>query len=69
MVKIHIDQGPFFMGCVAGYPQVVVVKTELRNVPAKENLTLGGFVNTWGLPTPAVYDPETYFWDNPAAHT
>ncbi|HEX3815282.1 MAG TPA: ABC transporter substrate-binding protein [Mycobacteriales bacterium] len=69
MIAIHIEQGPFFMGCVASYPQVVVVKTDLKNVPAKENLALGGFVNTWGLPTPAVYDPETYYWENPGEHS
>jgi peptide/nickel transport system substrate-binding protein len=67
--KIHMTDGPFFMGCVANYPQVIVVKKGLRNVPRKENLTLGGLVNPWGHPTPAVYDPETYFWDNPDQHT
>jgi peptide/nickel transport system substrate-binding protein len=69
MIKIHIDQGPFFMGTVAGYPQVVVTKTDLKNVPGRENLAQGGFTNTWGLPTPAVYDPEVFYWQNPAEHT
>ncbi len=68
MIKLHISDGPFFMGCVANFPQITVIKTDLRNVPRKENLTLGGFVNTWIHPTPAVYDPECYFWDNPDQH-
>ena len=68
MIKIHIESGPFFQGTVANPPQVVVKKTDLKNVPTKENLALGGFVNPWIHPTPAVYDPETYYWDNPDQH-
>ncbi|HEY2172665.1 MAG TPA: ABC transporter substrate-binding protein, partial [Mycobacteriales bacterium] len=69
MIKIHVDQGPFFTGTVGNYPQVVVAKTDLRNIPRKENLAQGGFVNPWVHPTPAVYDPECWFWDNPTQHT
>ena len=68
LVKIHIKDGPFFMGTVANTPQLVLVHKDLRNVPRKENLALGGFVNPWQHPTPAVYDPETYFWANPDDH-
>jgi peptide/nickel transport system substrate-binding protein len=69
MIKIHVSDGPFFMGCVANYPQVVIKKRDLNNVPGKENLALGGFVNTWIHPTPAVYDPECYYWETPADHS
>ena len=69
MIKIHVSDGPFMMGSVANYPQVMVIKTDLKNVPRKENLAQGGMVNPWIHPTPAVYDPECYFWDNPDAHT
>ena len=69
MIKIHISDGPFFMGCVANYPQVVVTKKALQNVPRRENLALNGYVNTWAHPVPAVYDPECYFWDNPDEHS
>ncbi|MEQ7125901.1 ABC transporter substrate-binding protein [Actinopolymorpha sp. B11F2] len=69
MVRIHIEDGPFFMGTVANYPQVTMRKKELRNVPARDQLALGGMVNTWAHPTPAVYDPEAYYWENPDAHT
>lgn len=67
--KIHISDGPFFMGCVANYPQVMVIKTGLRNVPRNENLALGGWVNPWIHPVPAVYDPECYYWDVPEEHS
>ena len=68
MVKIHIEHGPFFMGTVSNTPRVILAKKELKNVPRKENLALGGFANPWIHPTPAVYDPETYYWDNPDQH-
>jgi ABC-type transport system substrate-binding protein len=69
MIKIHIEHGPFFMGVVANYPQLTLHKAGLRNVPTRNQLALGGMVNTWAHPTPAVYDPEAYFWDDPEAHT
>jgi peptide/nickel transport system substrate-binding protein len=53
---------------VANYPRIILVKEGLLNVPKREDLALGGFVNPWIHPTPAVYDPETWFWDDPAAH-
>jgi peptide/nickel transport system substrate-binding protein len=71
MIKIHVESGPFYMGTVANYPRIVLVKEGLMNVPTAEDLKangLGGFVNPWIHPTPAVYDPETWFWDNPDAH-
>lgn len=68
IMRIHIDDGPFFMGSTAGYPQVVVVKQDLRNVPTGENLAQGGWVNPWNVPAPASYDPECYFWSNPDSH-
>jgi peptide/nickel transport system substrate-binding protein len=67
--KIHMSDGPFFMGCVANYPMVIVVKKELGNIPRRENLALGGLTGPWGHPTPAVYDPECYFWQNPDEHS
>jgi peptide/nickel transport system substrate-binding protein len=69
MIKVHIENGPFFMGCVANTPQVIVANRDLRNIPKKENLALGGMVNPWIHPTPAVYDPETYYWNNPEEHS
>jgi len=68
MIKVHVSDGPFFQGTVANYPQVIVIKNGLKNVPRTENLKLHGFCNPWIHPTPAVYDPETWFWDNPDQH-
>lgn len=67
--KIHIDDGPFMTGVVANYPVLVLVREGLRNVPNKDQLALGGWTNPWIIPSPAVYDPSTYFWDDPDAHS
>jgi peptide/nickel transport system substrate-binding protein len=68
LVKIHISDGPFFQGTVANVPVPVVHHRDLRNVPARENLALQGNSGPWEHPTPAVYDPEAYFWGNPGEH-
>jgi peptide/nickel transport system substrate-binding protein len=68
MIKIHVSSGPYFQGTVSNYPQIVVKNKDMQNVPQKENLALGGFVNPWIHPTPAVYDIESFFWSNPDKH-
>jgi peptide/nickel transport system substrate-binding protein len=69
VVKIHVEEGPFLLGVVANTPRIVLAHGELRNVPRSENLALGGWTNPWFLPSPAAYDPETFYWSTPAAHT
>jgi peptide/nickel transport system substrate-binding protein len=74
LIKIHISDGPFFSGTVNNTPRLVLVKQGLMNVPTKDDLGpkngyQGGFVNPWIIPSPAVYDPETYYWDKPDQHT
>ncbi|HVX47034.1 MAG TPA: ABC transporter substrate-binding protein [Mycobacteriales bacterium] len=68
MFKVHIEDGPFFMGPTANYPQVNVCKKDLKNVPRTKNLALHGFDGPWVVPSPAVYDPECWYWDNPDEH-
>jgi peptide/nickel transport system substrate-binding protein len=68
MVKIHANEGPFWTGCVANTPYIILVKHGLMNVPQRDDLALHGFVGPWIHPTPAVFVPETWFWDNPGAH-
>lgn len=69
MIKVHVKEGPFFMGCVANYDQVEIAKSDLKNVPKKANLAHGGLVNPYGHPSPGVYDPEVWFWKNPKDHS
>lgn len=59
-VQIHIDEGPFMLGTVANYPRIVIASKELVNVPRKEELFLGGWINPWNVCYPAITNPETY---------
>jgi len=71
MIKIHVSEGPFFSGTINNPPRIILVHKGLLNVPTREDLLkdgLGGFVNPWIIPSPATYDPETWFWDDPTAH-
>jgi peptide/nickel transport system substrate-binding protein len=60
MWDIHEQQGPFFIGTVANYPRIIIASKKLDNVPTKDQLKLGGFVNPWIIPYPAVVNPETW---------
>jgi len=68
MIKIHITYGPFIQGNVANAPAPIFIKNDLKNVPLREDLALHGFTAPWIHPTPAVYDPESWFWTNPDQH-
>ena len=60
MWDIHEQQGPFFIGTVANYPRIIIVSRKMDNVPTQGQLKLGGFVNPWIIPYPAVTNPETW---------
>ncbi|MBR8640588.1 ABC transporter substrate-binding protein [Streptomyces tuirus] len=68
MFRIHIEDGPFFMGSTANFPDVIIKNRELANVPAKTNLALGGITSPWHIPAPATYNPECWYWTNPEKH-
>ncbi|WP_460522545.1 ABC transporter substrate-binding protein [Flindersiella endophytica] len=68
MAKIHITDGPWLLGVCANTPYVVLVHTDMKNVPKQEELAMGGFAAPWIHPSPAVYDPETWYWENPDQH-
>jgi len=68
MIKIHVSDGPFVQGSIANARNPFIVKTGLTNVPMDTDLALHGFTDPWIHPTPAVYDPESWFWDDPTAH-
>lgn len=69
LMRVHIQEGPFFSGTVANYPQVIAFHQDMGNVPLRDQLPLHGFTNTWALPQPATYEPESYFWRNPDQHS
>ncbi|MBC9728767.1 ABC transporter substrate-binding protein [Streptomyces sp. TRM68367] len=68
MMRIHIEDGPFFMGSTANFPEVITKNRDLANVPDPKNLALGGITGPWHIPAPATYDPECWYWTNPDQH-
>jgi peptide/nickel transport system substrate-binding protein len=60
MWQIHEDSGPFFIGIVANYPRITTISRKVTNYPTHDQLKLGGFVNPWIIPYPAVVNPETW---------
>ncbi len=61
MLEIHY-QNVFYLGTVANYPRIIISSKKLDNVPTKDQLKLGGFVNPWIIPYPAVTNTETYYF-------
>jgi peptide/nickel transport system substrate-binding protein len=60
MWDIHMSDGPYFIGVVANYPRIIIKSARMTNVPRKDQLKLGGFVNPWIIPYPAVVNTETW---------
>ena len=67
--KVHIDEGPFLIGVVANYPQAIVQHPDLRNIPRRENLTLGGCTNPWQLPVAGGVRPGDLLLGQPRRST
>jgi peptide/nickel transport system substrate-binding protein len=68
MMKVHVEHGPFFMGCVANMPRLLHVNKDMRNVPTRDDLATGGFGNPWITPHPAIWNTEIFYWENPEDH-
>jgi len=60
MWDIHISDGPYFIGTTANYPRIIIKSKKMTNVPTHDQLRLGGFVNPWIIPYPAVTNTETW---------
>jgi peptide/nickel transport system substrate-binding protein len=55
-VKIHISDGPFFLGAVNDVPNLVVARPNLRNVPDF------AFTGSWAQGAPGATDPPLYYY-------
>jgi len=62
MIKIHINDGPFVIGTVANTPKIVIFKNNVGNVPTREQLGQGGFVNPWIMCYFGAIYPEQLFF-------
>ncbi|NLK08916.1 MAG: ABC transporter substrate-binding protein [Firmicutes bacterium] len=63
MIRIHIDEGPFFIGTVAQFPRPLVVSNKMHNVPDGDDLPLGGYTDPWIMSYPAITNPAQYWLD------
>ncbi|NPV78828.1 MAG: ABC transporter substrate-binding protein [Firmicutes bacterium] len=54
-IKIHITDGPFYIGITGDLPQPVIVKKNFRNVPDF------GILGPWAVGGPGNTNPEQYF--------
>jgi len=55
-VKVHVDEGPFFLGVVNDIPNLVVARPNLKNVPSF------AFTGSWAQGAPGSSNPPTYFY-------
>jgi peptide/nickel transport system substrate-binding protein len=55
-VKVHVAEGPFFLGVVNDIPNLVVARPNLRNIPDF------AFTGSWAQGAPGCTNPPTYFY-------
>ncbi len=61
IMRIHIEEGPFFIGTIKDFPVPVIVSDDMHNVPDGDDLELGGFVHPWIMAYPAITMPAQYY--------
>ena len=55
-VKVHVAEGPFFLGVVNDIPNLIVARPNLRNIPDF------AFTGSWAQGAPGCTNPPTYFY-------
>ncbi len=55
-VKVHVTEGPFFLGAVNDIPNLVVARPNLKNIPDF------AFTGSWAQGAPGCTNPPTYFY-------
>jgi len=62
IARIHIEEGPFFIGTVGNPPTIVAALDTVGNFPSQEQLGLGGFTGPWIMSYfGAVYPEQMYY--------
>jgi peptide/nickel transport system substrate-binding protein len=64
IMRVHIEEGPFFIGTVANLPTIVAFLDTVGNVPTKEQLGTGGFTNPWIMVYFGAVFPEQMYYKN-----
>ncbi|HEX4216332.1 MAG TPA: ABC transporter substrate-binding protein [Candidatus Dormibacteraeota bacterium] len=68
IMKLHMTEGPFFVGSVGNEPAVHMRNTDLMNVPRRDQTWTGGFVGPWTIVPNGMYSPYAWFWSDPSKH-
>lgn len=62
IIRVHIEQGPFFIGTVGSEVVIVTALDKVGNFPTKDQLGQGGFVGPWIMSYfGAVYPEQMYY--------
>lgn len=61
IIRIHIEEGPFFIGTVANAPYIISWLDTVGNVPTKEQLGQGGFIGPWIMSYFGALYPEQFY--------
>jgi len=62
IARVHIEQGPFFIGTVANTPTIITYLDSVGNVPTRDQLGQGGFTGPWIMSYfGAVYPEQMYY--------
>lgn len=54
--KVHIEDGPLYIGTIGDHPSALIVNNTLRNIPEV------GLVASWDLGFPGTADPEQFYF-------
>ena len=65
IIRIHIDEGPFFLGMVANLPNIIIVGNRLKNFPGQKEMPFGGWRAAAELMQPGgVAYPENFYLES-----
>lgn len=62
IIRVHIEDGPFFIGTVANAPYIISWLDTVGNVPTKEQLGQGGFIGPWIMSYFGALYPEQFYY-------
>ena len=62
IIRVHIEEGPFFIGTVGNNPSIVAFLDKVGNVPTREQLGQGGFTGPWIMSYFAAVYPEQMYY-------
>jgi peptide/nickel transport system substrate-binding protein len=62
IIRVHIEEGPFFIGTVANAPYIIPYLEKVGNVPTTEQLGQGGFIGPWIMSYFGALYPEQFYY-------